>query len=259
MTDHPKASSASHPESTSTVATQASEVLTNRSNRLRWLELGLVSAVAFTQPILSSTFILRHGTDMLGPTAFGPFRWTSGLLGEIIALCLLWYVLKQSGRNFRVLGLSLSLRAFALGIPVALGGLVAYAVGGTVFQLIHMLLYGKFAVATSAKEIFRSGVSLFALPYFLLTPFFEELIVRGYVMTETAEITGSAALAVAISVLLQTSYHLYYGWIGAASLAFVFLAFAIYYSRTRLLLPVVVAHSMFDLYGFWSLFQSGRH
>jgi membrane protease YdiL (CAAX protease family) len=86
-----------------------------------------------------------------------------------------------------------------------------------------------------------------AIPFFLVNPFFEELIVRAYLMTEVRALTGSATLAAAISVALQTTYHLYYGWEGALSLAFQFLVFAIYYAKTRKATPVIVAHGAFDL------------
>jgi membrane protease YdiL (CAAX protease family) len=87
-----------------------------------------------------------------------------------------------------------------------------------------------------------------ALPFAFLNPFFEELIVRAYLMSELTELTGSRLLAVAISVLIQSSYHLYYGWEGAIALSFQFLVFAIYYARTRKAVPLIIAHGFFDVY-----------
>jgi len=34
-------------------------------------------------------------------------------------------------------------------------------------------------------------------------------------MTEIMDLTGSVSLAIASSIILQVSYHLYYGWFGA--------------------------------------------
>jgi membrane protease YdiL (CAAX protease family) len=67
-------------------------------------------------------------------------------------------------------------------------------------------------------------------------------------MTEVVDLTGSSALAVAASVLFQSSYHLYYGWVGASSIAFMFLALSLYYTHPRRALPIVVAHAFFDIY-----------
>ena len=67
-------------------------------------------------------------------------------------------------------------------------------------------------------------------------------------MTEIKELTGSSVLAIALSVVFQASYHLYYGWVGALSIGFLFLVFAIYYARYKRAEPIIVAHAVFDLY-----------
>lgn len=50
--------------------------------------------------------------------------------------------------------------------------------------------------------------SLWLLAFSLLNPFFEELIVRAFLISETVALSGSATIAVALSVAVQTSYHL---------------------------------------------------
>jgi len=71
------------------------------------------------------------------------------------------------------------------------------------------------------------------IPYTFVNPFYEELIVRAYFMTELLELTSSSILAVAASVALQFSYHLYSGWLTAAALSAGFLIFSLYCLRTR--------------------------
>ena len=73
-------------------------------------------------------------------------------------------------------------------------------------------------------------------------------------MTEVIQLTGSSVLAVVLSTAVQFSYHLYYGWAGAISLGFLFLALSLYYVRTRRALPVIVAHGFFDIYALFRLF-----
>lgn len=68
-------------------------------------------------------------------------------------------------------------------------------------------------------------------------------------MTEITGLTGSSALAVVVSVLVQFSYHLYYGWVGALSLCFPLVVFALYYAHSRRALPVILAHEFFDILG----------
>lgn len=66
-------------------------------------------------------------------------------------------------------------------------------------------------------------------------------------MTEVVELTGSTTLAVVLSVAIQSSYHLYYGWVGALALACQFLIFSLYYARWRQALPIIIAHGFFDI------------
>ncbi|MGA2301686.1 MAG: CPBP family intramembrane glutamic endopeptidase [Candidatus Acidiferrum sp.] len=130
---------------------------------------------------------------------------------------------------------------------VAMVSYAAYGLGNALVQTIHHLAYGTWATVPTAKDFF-SHPSIVAIPFLLLSPFFEELIVRAYLMTEVIELTGSSTLAVALSVVVQFSYHLYYGWAGAISLSFFNLALALYYARSRCALPVIVAHGFLDFY-----------
>jgi len=59
--------------------------------------------------------------------------------------------------------------------------------------------------------------------------------------------TGSAALAVAASVGLQTAYHLYQGAPNALAAGAGFLLYACFYARFRRILPVILAHACWDL------------
>lgn len=125
---------------------------------------------------------------------------------------------------------------------------MSYAVGYALVHLVGNALFHSVPVAFSVSQIFGK-LSLTAIPAFLLNPFFEELIVRAYLMTEIKDLTGSWIPAVALSVIIQGSYHLYYGWEGAIALSFQFLVFAIYYARTRRATPIIFAHAVFDIYG----------
>ena len=155
-------------------------------------------------------------------------------------------VLLRRDRRFRDLGLRWSLRDCGVGVLLCGAAFVCALVAATCLEVFHYFAYGGLLNRRSARE-FWAHPGLGALPYFWLTPIFEEIIVRAYLMTEILELTGSSALAVAVSVLVQASYHLYYGWLTASMIAFVFLVFALYYARYRRALPVIVAHELYDL------------
>jgi membrane protease YdiL (CAAX protease family) len=81
----------------------------------------------------------------------------------------------------------------------------------------------------------------------LLNPFFEELLVRGFLITEVESLFGSKSIAVFASVGVQASYHLYQGVPNAIFLSAGFLLFSLYFIRTRRILPVVLAHLYLDV------------
>jgi membrane protease YdiL (CAAX protease family) len=209
-----------------------------------WFEVCLVLAVAFGTFIVNALYFLKNG-----PQAVPHYnlRWAVGVVQETTSLLLLVYVLSRRGLGFRHIGLRWSVRDCLVGLLIAGLAYIAYLVAAVVIQMLHYSLYGSVAIGRTAADFFAHP-SVAAIPFHLLNPLFEELIVRAYLMTEIVELTGSSLLAVLISVAVQFSYHLYYGWTGAIAISFCFLTFAVYYARSRKALPVIVAHEIFDIY-----------
>jgi membrane protease YdiL (CAAX protease family) len=218
----------------------------SRAARQRWFELCLVLLVACGTAFLNALYILKNGPNAVPHMTYD--RWLVGIVQEVTALLLLGCVLSRRSLRFKDLGLRWSLGDVGVGLLVTGSSFAAYLVGLTVVHLFHYAMYGIPARGPSGSDFFAHP-SVAAIPFSLLNPFFEELIVRAYLMTEVLDLTGSSTLAVALSVAVQFSYHLYYGWAGAISLSFQFLIFALYYARSRRALPIIVAHGFFDIYG----------
>lgn len=217
----------------------------------RWFELALVLFVLFGGALVSSIGVLKYGTGITGPSS--NVRWMGNIVHEVGGLLLLGYVLWRRQRSFRDLGLRWAFRDLGIGVLVTLGSYVIYFAGTTALYALHHAIWGTFPHGPRAREIFGPG-SVLALLFALLNPFFEELTVRAYLMTEVIELTGSAPLAVFLSVLVQSSYHLYYGWWRALSISFLFLGFSLYYARSGRALPIIVAHAVNDIYATIRLF-----
>jgi membrane protease YdiL (CAAX protease family) len=216
----------------------------------RWFELALVIVVSCGSIFLNGLYVFLHGP---GPISQYPhFRWASGLIHELASLLVLGYVLSRRSLRLRSLGLRWSAKDCLAGLPIAVGAYVSYAIGFLLISAIHRIVFGSPAIGPNARAFFGHP-SLAVVPFVLLNPFFEELIVRAYLMTEMLELTGSSLLAVLVSVLLQTSYHLYYGWTGALSVGFMFLTFSIFYLKTRRATPIICAHGLIDIFGMLSL------
>lgn len=214
-----------------------------RAKHLRWFEVSLILVISFGGSLINAIYILRFG-----PTAAphsSNARWFAATVQEAACLLLLGYILRRRGLGFKDLGLRWSMRDFGVGLLVAVVSVVSYAMAYLLFNSLHLVAFGPTG-ARSASVFFSHPGAMFIL-FSLLNPFFEELIVRAYLMTELIELTGSTTLAVVLSVAVQSSYHLYYGWAGALALAFQFLIFSLYYARWRRALPIVVAHGFFDI------------
>jgi len=66
------------------------------------------------------------------------------------------------------------------------------------------------------KNIFQVQVklSVFYVIFILINPFFEELVMRGYLIIRLKNIGLSKYLAGLLSILVQTLYHSYQGFYG---------------------------------------------
>lgn len=226
----------------------AAPALGSGSKALRWFELSLVLLVCFGGALLNSIQILRNGAPSIASQQ--NMRWSFQFLEEVIGLLLLGYVLWRRKMSISDLGLRWTGRDLLTGFLITLAGYLSYAVGYSIVHFIQQALFHPTVARTVSVRAIFGHPSLMAIPLALLNPFFEELIVRAYLMTEIGELTGSWMLAVAVSVAVQTAYHLYYGWLTALSLGFQFLLFALYYAKTRRATPIVLAHGIFDL---WAL------
>jgi membrane protease YdiL (CAAX protease family) len=238
MLDAPQTVSSAMPTSTG-INPSASE------KRRRWFEACLVLLVACGGYIVYAIFLLAKGPSaaLQGTNV----RYVAGIVHQFSALLLLYYVLSRRGLNFASIGLRWRPSDLWVGCLLIVISFAAYGLGSSVVQAFHFFTFGSVATGLTGRDFF-SHPPIAAIPYNFLNPFFEELIVRAYLMTETLELTGSVAVAVIVSVLVQFSYHLYYGWIGAFSLLFLFVTSALYYAYSRRATPVVIAHAFFDLY-----------
>lgn len=222
------------------------------SPRRRWLALGIVLFVSFGHFIASSSYYSTGGT---GPADFRQYqvRLLGGLIAEAGSLAVLWYVLSAQGRGWKNIGWNLRWTDIPRALGLVFGStLAAYAVM-IAFQISFRASSGHY-LATKSMHGMLGGISALSFAFVCLNPFFEELIVRGYLMTEIVELSGKGALAILLSVAVQMSYHTYQGLANCIALATIFALFSSYFLRSRRLAPVVLAHLCIDAY---ALFRGG--
>ncbi|WP_324644636.1 type II CAAX endopeptidase family protein [Pseudarthrobacter sp. LT1] len=84
----------------------------------------------------------------------------------------------------------------------------------------------------------------------------EEVIVVGYLLDRFGKFGWSTPLAIAVSSVLRGSYHLYQGFGPFIGNAVMGVVFAWLYTRTKRVMPLVIAHALLDIVAFvgFSLF-----
>jgi membrane protease YdiL (CAAX protease family) len=226
----------------------ATGITVETEKRRRWLEVALVLTIAFGNSLLYSLYYLKNGPPHDPSVSW--LKYAALIIQQTSTLLLLGYVLSRRGLSFRSIGLRWAPVDVWVGTILAITSYVAYGFG---YAFIHIFHHAMSGTDSTARNVFGHPPVVFAIANCFLNPFFEELIVRAYLMTEVVELTGSTLSAVILSVLVQFSYHLYYGWAGAISLSFQFLIYALYFAHWRGAVPIIVAHGFFDVYGMLRL------
>jgi membrane protease YdiL (CAAX protease family) len=213
-------------------------------SRRRLQDLAMLLAVSLTQPILGSVYYCLGGRPATDATSL-ELRVAGAIASELVGLTMLSYILVRQGRRWRDLGWSPK----AIDIPIAVClFMVAYAAAIAALAGSQHIYRGETGHWPPSRPLHlalgRSGLSIFLV---CVNPLFEEMIVRAYAMSEISAVSGNRFLAIVSSLALQLSYHLYQGLTGCVALTAIFTVFAVYYSVVRRIVPIVLAHLIFDI------------
>ena len=78
----------------------------------------------------------------------------------------------------------------------------------------------------------------------------EEVIVMGYLLTRLGQLGWSRERSIGAAALLRGSYHLYQGFGGFVGNAVMGVIFGWWFTRTRRVLPLLIAHFVIDAVSF---------
>jgi len=228
------------------VASPASAQTSPDVTRQRRLEdLGLIMLVGFAPLVVAAVYLLFVPLQL--PAGYVNFRFLSGLTYEIATLSLFLCLMQRQGRALRTIGLTFHWTD----IPTGLGLFLLSYLGSYFLAWCAQISYffwnhTYFHFRDSAPLYAGASVVLFAV-YSFAAPFFEETLVRGYLMTELIGVACPVWMATIASIMLQTTYHLYYGISSALFVGFGFAVSSIYFARSRKLVPVILSHLFWDL------------
>jgi membrane protease YdiL (CAAX protease family) len=223
--------------------------LSPEERRFRVGDLAVLLVVAFGPMIVASISALWLGRLTASAKAVVP-GLANLVVFELSGLILLAHLLFRQRRSFKSIGLGFSWRDLPLGVLLVVASYLASAACWLAIAAITSAVAGHAPAAARAPDPLYVGVAgLHALVWavVLVNPWFEELIMRAYTMSEITALGGSAAVAVAASVGLQILYHLYQGVPRALAMAGGSLVCSLFYLRYRRIMPVILAHLVMDV------------
>lgn len=171
-----------------------------------------------------------------------------GIAFELVPVLLAVHLLSRDHDDpARLLGLDLRRPGFDLGS----GAVLAAAIG-----IPGLGLYlGARAIGINATVV-PAGLPevWWAVPVLVLAAaqnaVLEEIVVVGYLMTRLRELGWQLVGVVAVSATLRGAYHLYQGFGAFVGNAVMGVIFALFFLRTRRVMPLVIAHTLLDIVAF---------
>jgi membrane protease YdiL (CAAX protease family) len=219
----------------------AASLVPSISNFHRWIDLSLVLLVAFAGHIFTSINLAFHP----GALNYSNSRLGLGVLEEAIALALFLVLFQRQGRRIQDIGFGFRWTDLPKAVGLVLAAFTAIWVMTVIVRYVYFLVMLT-SIHDGPRSNFLAASIWLMIPFSIINPFFEEILVRGYLMTEFISLRKSVVLATVVSLAVQTSYHLYYGVLGAATVGVGLSVFAIYYAKSRRLMPIILAHMLWD-------------
>ncbi|WP_248761859.1 CPBP family intramembrane glutamic endopeptidase [Pseudarthrobacter sp. SSS035] len=161
----------------------------------------------------------------------------------------------QGGSAFRKLGFNFArpgrdlLQGFGLAALIGIPSLGLYAAGRA--------LGITTAIIPSALDSYWWTVPVLILSA-LRHAVVEEVIVVGYLVDRLGKFGWSMPLAIFTSSMLRGSYHLYQGFGPFIGNAVMGVVFAWLYTKTKRIMPLVIAHALLDIVAFVGFSLFGR-
>lgn len=211
--------------------------------KLRAIELILILSVTSLPALFQSIFTL-WGYELYYEPYMTDFLM---IIQYITSISILLYVIFRQGRKISDFGLIFRWKDALISLPL----LIVFSLAN--FTIVYIISIGYYlytgnVLQMSPKNLdFISGNITFLLILSIaLNAFFEELIFRAYMFTELEFLTGSKGMAVLLSVLLESACHLYQGLWAPFIVSAGFIVFSLYYIKSRRIMPVIIAHMLWD-------------
>lgn len=172
-----------------------------------------------------------------------------GALALVIPALLALHLLRRD-RPHAIVDLGLDWRRRP-GFDLGTGALLALGIGVpgiALYLAAHQLGFNTAISASSLPDVWW-GVPVLVLKA-AANAVLEEVVVVAYLVTRLGDLRWRPWMIIAASALLRGSYHLYQGWGGFVGNAIMGVVFALFFLKTKRVLPLIIAHTLLDVGAF---------
>lgn len=215
------------------------------TRKLRLVELCFVIFFATFSPYLSTIYTVTHTYRPI-PGDMN-FRLTQLLCYELSALGLVTYILYRRNTSWREIGFRPKLSDLAVGLGLFVTGLCLTRIIATAYYSGYRFWTGEAPHFRDIGAMLQIHLSLMWVFFTIVNGFFEEGVVRAFVMTDLVALTGWKWLAALVTIALQAGYHFYQGPSNVIVILPIFILYAFYFARTGQVFPIILAHIFQDL------------
>lgn len=169
-------------------------------------------------------------------------------LVPVVLVCyLMWVHVRPAGGPFRAMGFDLR----RPGHDLAVGFVVFAGIGtaGLAFYFTARWLGINTTIAAANLEAAWWSIPILILRA-VMNGLLEEVIMVGYLFTRWRQGGGGLVAILVISAVIRGGYHLYQGFGGFIGNLVMGLLLGWLYLRTRRVMPLVVVHSLLDIFAF---------
>jgi membrane protease YdiL (CAAX protease family) len=224
--------------------------------RERLIDLLVVLLLMFIPPIFDSTHALLAGNVL-----YNKEMKSELLLGASIrnvsGIIFLIYILARQKRTLHDIGVSFSFWDIPISVLLYGAQLLCHQMTYSIADYLHHALTGNELVFSVQNiEFLQTSITVWYILGTITNPLFEELLVRGYVMTEVKYVWAKTSVAIVASVVIQLLYHTYQGLWPLLGHTVTFLLAAAYFAKWKRITPVVLAHFYNNLYSM--IYEASR-
>jgi membrane protease YdiL (CAAX protease family) len=207
--------------------------------------LNIINRLTFVKP-------LSEQTATLNPTVIADRPWLdllyqlAGVALGVVPALLAVHLLRRD-HNPLGIGLDVTRPAGDLGRGAGLAALIGLPGLG--------LVWAARQLGVSAQIVPEGlGEHWWSVPVLILAAVengvLEEIVMVGYLLTRLRDLDWGVWPAIVTSAVIRGSYHLYQGFGGFVGNVVMGLVFGYFFTRTRRVMPLVIAHSILDIVSF---------